>query len=119
MANKSSASASGSGKKRKASDDGASGKKCQAISFETKVAIIKKLVSNEKLANVAQFFINYPHLVLHLLCRVFFSFFAIYVYIRGIKYPSLLIIGRKLPFNRLTNNSAHKRPFVTNCVCKF
>ncbi|XP_068187801.1 jerky protein homolog-like isoform X2 [Antennarius striatus] len=78
MANKGKASASGignkhkssddngSGKKQKSSDDNGSGKKqngskdsgCrkkrQAISMETKVAIIKKLDSGEKMANVAR-----------------------------------------------------------------
>ena len=51
MADKSSANACG--KKRKASDDGASGRKRRAISMETKMAIIKKLDSGEKMTNAA------------------------------------------------------------------
>ena len=47
-ADKSSASASGSDKKHKASGNSASGRKRQAILMKTKVAIIKKLNSNEK-----------------------------------------------------------------------
>ena len=53
MADKLSAGASGRGKKRKASDDSASGRKHQAILMETKVAIITKLDSGEKMDNEA------------------------------------------------------------------
>ncbi|XP_068246736.1 tigger transposable element-derived protein 1-like [Palaemon carinicauda] len=42
------------GEKRKASSESGSAKKRQAISFETKVAIIKKLDSGEKMVNVAR-----------------------------------------------------------------
>ncbi|XP_068235465.1 putative CENPB DNA-binding domain-containing protein 1 [Palaemon carinicauda] len=42
------------GEKRKASSESGSAKKRQAISFETKVAIIKKLDTGEKMVSVAR-----------------------------------------------------------------
>ena len=42
------------GEKRKGDSDSGSAKKRQAISFETKVAIIKKLDAGEKMVNVAR-----------------------------------------------------------------
>ena len=56
VADKSSASASASGKKRKARDDSASGRKCQTISMETNVAIIKKLYISSLLLLLLFFF---------------------------------------------------------------
>ena len=53
MADKSSASDSSSGKKRKASYDNVSGRKRQAISMETRMVVIKKLDSDEKMVNIA------------------------------------------------------------------
>ena len=52
MTDKSSASASG--KKRKVSDDSASGRKRQAISTGTKVIITEKLNSGKKMVNLAR-----------------------------------------------------------------
>ena len=55
MADKSSVGASDSGKKREASDS-VSGRKIEAFLMKTKVAIMKKLDSGEKMANVLLFF---------------------------------------------------------------
>ena len=49
--------------KRRSTSDSCSPKKRQAISFETKVAIIRKIDAGEKHANVARFFLMSPSTV--------------------------------------------------------